>query len=501
MRIVKSNQNDVFSEYLKIMSKFNKKRSLKKTASALSGITKITVDVASMSTEVALKLGKSADEVAALLAKGGEGLEEVIDLAKAADPSAGAKVLEDLLGPENYSKVVQETISGANEGILKNVKGSQKMADDLIDLSMQPSSEKFIDFAKKHTDVEGLSEAQKVNKQMTVAGVAAVSQTVEAAPIQNKILVDALNSAEDANAQVKLLDDLASISEDGTKITPDQINKLEGFKPKEGFKYGDDAVEGGADATRQSDEVTENITDAGRQGDNLGSDIETKSLDESIDSTGFENSFSGDPKKVIDTLITDESGKGVNTAASEVSAEATNLSNNLRNLENATDAAKAEGEITELVKSFEKIKEQIRSLKGNVGEVGGDLGARISDAQTSLEGAIKNASENLTQGQVDSLEKIMVQLEAQPAHVKAAMLSEMEQMKALLKEGKGVSDARINKLEETLKGKIDELPSKAQIEEMLDQKFGPLEKSMEAKIEGTLKKLMGKDPFTPFATS
>jgi hypothetical protein len=42
--------------------------------------------------------------------------------------------------------------------------------------------------------------------------------------------------------------------------------------------------------------------------------------------------------------------------------------------------------------------------------------------------------------------------------------------------------------------KIDELPSVKQLEEMLDKKFGPFEKSMEAKIEGVLKKLMDADP-------
>jgi hypothetical protein len=38
MKIIKSSQQDVFSEYLKIMSKFNEKRSINKTASALSAL-------------------------------------------------------------------------------------------------------------------------------------------------------------------------------------------------------------------------------------------------------------------------------------------------------------------------------------------------------------------------------------------------------------------------------------------------------------------------------
>jgi hypothetical protein len=497
MRIIKSNQNGVFSEYLKIMSKFNEKRSIKKTASALSGIAKVTVEVAEMSAEALSKISKTADEVAILLAKGGDGLDELIVTVKAADPGAGSRALKELLGQANYQKVVQETISGASDGIVKNVKGTQKMADDLIDLSMQPSAEKFVDFAKKHTDVDGLTEAQKINKQMTVAGVAAVGQGVEATAPRNKILVEALNSAQDANAQVKLLDELAELSSDGRKLTPDEIKGLDGFNPKEGFKYGDEAIEGAGDATKTTQNTSETAakqTDTVKQTDNLDSDIDSRSLDEAADSSGFEKNFGGDPNEAMNKLVTDPDGNGINDVISDVSTESQNLTSSARSLENITDAGKAEGEITELVKSFEKIKNQIESLKGNLGNVEGNLGARISDAQTSLEDAIKNASDSLTQGQVDSLEKIMVQLDAQPGHVKAAMLGEMEEMKTLLKEGGGVSEARIQKLEETLTTKIDELPSVKQLEEMLDKKFGPFEKSMEAKIEGVLKKLMDADP-------
>lgn len=493
MRIIRTNQNDVFSEYLKIMSKFNEKRSLKKTASALSGIAKVTVEVASMSAEALLKISKTGDEVVALLAKGGEGLDELIVAVKAVDTSAGSKALKELLGQANYQKVVEQTISGASDNILKNVKGSQEMADDLIDLSMQPSAEKFVDFARKHTDVEGRSYAQKINKQMTVAGVAAVGQGMEATPVQNKILVEALNSAADANAQVKLLDDLANLSDDGRKLTADEIKALDGFNPKKGFKYGDEAGESATDASKVTSDAASEGGSAAKSAPDIeeatkvGKEAESKIVGQ------FGESFT-DGQRAADIFIGTADGKPLSEVSAEVASEAPKVKAAAETVGGATDASKVEPEITQMVRSIESVDANIQGLKTHLGQVSGDLGETIAKAEESLAAAITNSANSLAKGQVDSIERIMKQLAEQPAHVKAAMLNEMDEMAKLIKQGDQLSEARIQKFQDTLTKKIDELPTVKQLDEMLDKKLGTIQKSIESEVKAALKNLTDADP-------
>ena len=106
MRIIKSSQQDVFSEYLKIMSRFNEKRSLKKTASLLSGF-KLLPDIAQLA-DLAKALTMTVEELSKLPV---EQIVKMEGFAKYADEVGGfAKALKSVTKNAEYTTTAAKMV-------------------------------------------------------------------------------------------------------------------------------------------------------------------------------------------------------------------------------------------------------------------------------------------------------------------------------------------------------------------------------------------------------
>ena len=503
MRVIKSSQNDVFSEYLKIMSKFNKRRSLVKSATLVSSVIKGTLEAASVGADAAKALSKSVDDITKIYSSGGiKGLMDLPGFTAAATKfdSAGrpSVFLKALLGDVEYTnittKIIQEATEGGAGGALKSLAKAEDQAaflDDLLRFEKSGTYESAMNIANLYAK-EGSFAEKAVARGKILDAIAPDNPG-----FKKQYFGEELNKTQMPNDLAKELGlGPKQLDEINEIVELKMLKKTEAPPPKTEAPGGQQKVE--------------QPTGQQTTGKPSGPDSELKILPDDgglytkeLKTTGFESQFDnvfdlGPDGNAIDLFIVSSNNKSYTQVAEEVTSAGSQAAKKMDELKQTGNLGDAD--IQEIVQLQRQIETDVKGLKSNVGEVDSRVATMISDSQVALEQSVKNASESLSKAQADALETIMREMAEQPGAVRAAMLDDMKKLTEAVegvKAGK-ISEAQLKTLSDNfsarLKEAVKDLPTTKQMSDMIDAKLGKYQTDIEAAIAQGLKQIADQDP-------
>ena len=507
MRVIKSSQNDVFSEYLKIMSKFNKRRSLVKSASLVSSITKGVLDAASVGAGAAAALSKNVEEISRIYSSGGiKGLMDLPEFATAAakfDPAASrpSVLLKGLLGEAEYTSVTTQIIQKATAGeaggaftMLAKADDQAAFLDDLLRFEQSGTYEDALKIANLYVKEAGAVE--KMQSKIKILDAVAP----DTPQFRKQYLGDELNASNMPDSIAKELG-----------LTPRQLDEINEVVP---LKMLEDAKTPKVEQPKVKQPKPETSSGGPRDTSSTSqldpaSELKLSQSNPKMWSQDFQpinNQFDemfnfGEDVNAIDYFVVAPDGRTFTQVSKEIGSNGGNLARNIDEINQASSLDElGEGALEAVVQEQKAIQDGVEGLKSNLGQTDVRIQTRISDSQQAVEQAIRTAKDSLSQGQVNALETIMAELAEQPGHVKAAMLDELNALEEAIKGAKAgkISDAQLKTLTENFSAKLKEavkdLPTTKQIDEMLDAKLGKYKTDMDDALSKALKGLADKDP-------
>lgn len=492
MKIIKSSQQDVFSEYLKIMSKFNEKRSINKTASALSAL-KVVDDIA----EATLRtLNVTQDSLRTMDLNAVLKLDGFEDLVTSS--GSHVKALEAIYSPAKVADEISSTtdriiaVAGGDYGrLLKNLQGEELFERSIkFEKDMAKTGDinrSFDEFADSLLDSKRVADGE-VGK-VDVAGFKLdLAKTYAAENIEKldtKILSElGLESADELTVLKSAMESTEPLS-NAQKIV---ANK---YLAKVG--EGDSLLKAkvAPDAAKATDETTEAVSETAGEASGTRTETgpirevdtvtETKTVTETVSESPVVNKVGED---TLNTTRQTADGKTMAQVGEELSQGVSDVTNDLNKIASKGDSV-TDNEVMQTLDKIVKLLETQSATKADLSKVNTNIQKQLSGMTEELSERVKAVANNLGDNQAKSLERSAQNLEAalakQSAEVQLMVKTEVETITKSLGEG-GDALATAKQMEELSK-KIDELgegASKEDVQKLIDQITdveGPLKKA------------------------
>jgi hypothetical protein len=494
MKVIKASQQDVFSEYLKIMSKFNQKRSMSKFASMISGIKAIS----NISDEVAGILGKTVNELA------GMKFDEVLKLdgfgtlaqKEGSMFKAMSKVVGDAEASSFISKLTNDIVEpiGDNATYLKSATGDDfpnailamekslangenaseamvKLVDDIADapnpaIKAEMQIQLSIKYPVHNIDIStnalkniGLESTDELTTLKNAINNTQPLSDSEKAVVKKYLAADGI---EDAALSAKIADDAGEGATDAQKATQDATQSAEQKATRDVAKEPSDQ------AAKETPVVQKTTEDA------------SKSAQDAISNSNPAKVAGAD---AVDKALT-VNGKPISEAAAEMQ-EAVNKNQELiSNLVKKAENMSAEEIATQLKQAGEqltKIQEDAAKYAQAAGRANADLATQMSNSTQSLETAIEAAKKSLQANQADALtkqvENFKTTLESQNGVVQAALKADIDAAVKTMQEGNA---AAAKQLMDALDAKLEKVSSGVSADEV--RKI--VDDALDSKLEG-----------------